>query len=128
MRCKYCDHFKTHKRGKTKRGQEKYQRYFCDKCHKSFSELTGTIYQNRRLNPNDIDKILKYEKQGMSFNEVAKQIGVCPKTVSNLIEICQKNFPESLNKINLIEPQQNISYGENSITGNIISVIIIRNY
>ena len=108
MRCKYCGHFKTHKRGKTKRGHDKYQRYFCSKCHKSFSELTGTIYQNRHLTPNDIDLILKYEGQGMSFNEVAKQVGVCPKTVSNLIEIFQRNFPKSTNGINPIEPQQDL--------------------
>ena len=124
MRCKYCGHFKTHKRGKTKRGHDRYQRYFCDRCQKSFSELTGTIYQNRHLTPNNIDLILKYEGQGMSFNEVAKQVGVCPKTVSNLIEICQKNSSKLPNEINLIKIESGDGYDE--ITGKIIHIIVIR--
>jgi transposase-like protein len=127
MQCIYCGHSKTHKRGKTNRGQGKYQRYFCSGCHKSFSELTGTVYQNRHLTPEDIDLILKCERQGMSFNEAAKQVGVCPRTVSNIIEICQRNFSRSTNRINLSEAQLNIKNNEKSPTNNIINIIIIRN-
>ena len=127
MRCKYCGYFKTHKRGKTNRGNGKYQRYFCSMCQKSFSELTGTIYQNRHLTPTDIDLILKCERQGMSFNEVAKRVGVCPRTISNLIEICQRNFPESTSRVNLIEAQLDINDNENPLTNNIVRIIVIRN-
>jgi transposase-like protein len=127
MHCIYCGHFKTHKRGKTKRGQGKYQRYFCSNCHKSFSELTGTIYQNRHLAPNDIDLVLTCERQGMSFNEVAKQLGVCPRTISNIVEICQGNSPTSINTINLVEAKLDTNGNENSITGNIVKIIVIRN-
>jgi transposase-like protein len=127
MQCIYCGHSKTHKRGKTSRGQGKYQRYFCSICHKSFSELTGTVYQNRHLTPEDIDLILRCERQGMSFNEAAKQVGVCPRTVSNIIEICQRKFSRSANGINFIEAQIDINSNEKLSASNIINVIIIRN-
>jgi transposase-like protein len=82
----YCGHFKIHKRGKTIRGKEKYQRYFCDKCRKSFSELAGTIYEDRRLTPTDIDEILECQNQGMNFTQAAKKVGVTPKAVSKLLK------------------------------------------
>jgi transposase-like protein len=85
MHCKYCNHSKTHKRGKTTRGNKKYQRYICHKCNKSFSELSGTIYQNRHLTPQNIDLILNSRNRGMSIKKIAKLIGVCTKTVTNLI-------------------------------------------
>ncbi len=128
MHCKYCGYFKTHKRGKTNRGNGKYQRYFCSRCHKSFSELTGTIYQNRHLTPTDIDLILKCQRQGMSFNEVAKQVGVCPRTIANLMKVCQRNSLDLTNIANIIEAQLDISdRNENSSKGNVISIIVIRN-
>jgi transposase-like protein len=127
MQCIYCGHAKAHKRGKTSRGQSKYQRYFCSSCHKSFSELTGTVYQNRHLTPEDIDLILRCERQGMSFNEAAKQVGVCPRTVSNIIEICQRKLSRSTNRINFIETQLDINSNEKLSASNIINVIIIRN-
>lgn len=127
MQCIHCGHSKTHKRGKTNRGQGKYQRYFCSSCHKSFSELTGTVYHNRHLTPEYIDLILRCERQGMSFNEVAKQIGVCPRTVSNIIEICKRDLSRSTNTINLIESQLGLKINEKLSASNIINVIIIRN-
>lgn len=90
MQCRYCGHSKIHKRGKTKRGKEKYQRYICDKCQKSFSELAGTIYEDRHLTPTDIDLILQYQNQGMNFAQVARIVGVSPKAVSNLLKTTEK--------------------------------------
>jgi transposase-like protein len=127
MQCIYCGHAKAHKRGKASRGQSKYQRYFCSSCQKSFSELTGTVYQNRHITPEDIDLILRYEQQGMSFNEAAKQVGVCSRTVSNIIEICRRDFARSVNRINFVEAQLDINSNEKLPTSNIINVIIIRN-
>jgi transposase-like protein len=103
MNCMYCDHSKTHKRGKTQRGKKKYQRYICDRCNKSFSELSGTIYQNRHLTPPDIDLILRYKQQGMNITKVAKIVGVCHKTVSNLIETHHKSFDRSTDRVNPID-------------------------
>jgi transposase-like protein len=99
MRCMYCDHTKTHKRGKTKRGKEKYQRYVCEKCKKSFSELTGTIYEDRHLTPTDIDLILQYQNQGMNFTQVAKIVGVSPKAVSNLLKTTKQTVIDSTQSI-----------------------------
>jgi transposase-like protein len=90
MQCIHCGHSKIHKRGKTKRGKEKYQRYICDKCQKSFSELAGTIYEDRHLTPTDIDLILQYQNQGMNFAQVARMVGVSPKAVSNLLKTTDK--------------------------------------
>ena len=86
MHCIYCGCLKIHKRGKTKRGNKKYQRYICDKCQRSFSELSGTIYENRNLTPADIDLVLKYRNRGMNFSQIAKIVGVSSKAVSNLIK------------------------------------------
>jgi transposase-like protein len=123
MQCIYCGHAKTHKRGKTNKGQGKYQRYSCSSCHKSFSELTGTVYQNRQVTPENIDLILRCEQQGMSFNEAAKQIGVCSRTISRIVEICQRDLSC---RINFIETQQDIKTNENLPTSNIVNIIIIR--
>ena len=95
----YCDHTKTHKRGKTKRGKEKYQRYVCEKCKKSFSELTGTIYEDRHLTPTDIDLILQYQNQGMNFTQVARIVGVSPKAVSNLLKTTKRIVIDSTQSI-----------------------------
>jgi transposase-like protein len=98
MNCMYCGHSKTHKRGKTKRGEEKYQRYICSKCQKSFSELTGTIYEDRHLTPTDIDTIFQYQSQGMNFAEVAKRVGVTPKAVSKLLKNTCSNPTQSTDR------------------------------
>jgi transposase-like protein len=87
----YCGHFQTNKRGKTRRGTEEYQRYICKKCKKSFSELTGTIYEDRHLTPNDIDLIIQYQNQGMNFTQVAKKVGVSRKSVANLLKTTDDN-------------------------------------
>jgi transposase-like protein len=111
MRCMYCGHFQTNKRGKTRRGTEEYQRYICKKCKKSFSELSGTIYQNRHLTPPDIELILKYKQQGMNITEVAKIVGVCHKTVANLIETHHKTVNRSIDRVNPIDsPPDTTSY------------------
>jgi transposase-like protein len=99
MQCIYCGHSKIHKRGKTKRGKEKYQRYICDKCQKSFSELAGTIYEDRHLTPADIDLILQYQNQGMNFAQVARMVGVSPKAVSNLLKTTNKIVIDSTQSI-----------------------------
>jgi transposase-like protein len=99
MQCIYCGHSKIHKRGKTKRGKEKYQRYICDKCQKSFSELAGTIYEDRHLTPTDIDLILEYQNQGMNFAQVARMVGVSPKAVSNLLRTTNKIVIDSTQSI-----------------------------
>jgi transposase-like protein len=92
----YCGHSKTHKRGKTKRGDRKYQRYICERCQKSFSELAGTIYEDRHLTPTDIDLIIECRNQGMNFAQAARKVGVSPKAVSNLLKTtCHKHPAQS---------------------------------
>ena len=104
MQCMYCGHIKIHKRGKTQRGQKKYQRYFCEKCQKSFSELSGTIYEDRHLTPIEIDLIIQYKNQGMNFAQVAKRVGVSPKSVSNLLKnTCPKSLSQSANWANPVD-------------------------
>ncbi|AFY92920.1 IS1/IS1595 family N-terminal zinc-binding domain-containing protein [Chamaesiphon minutus] len=96
MHCMYCGHSKIYKRGKTKRGKQKYQRYICEKCQKSFSELAGTIYEDRRLTPPEIDRIIECQNQGMNFAQAAKKVGVTPKAVANLLKnTCPKNSAQS---------------------------------
>ena len=64
----------------------------------------------------------------MSFNEVAKQVGVCPRTIANLMKVCQRNPLDLTNIANIIEAQLDISNrNENSSKGNVISIIVIRN-
>jgi transposase-like protein len=113
MHCIYCGHTKTHKRGKTKRGKDKYQRYICDKCRKSFSELAGTIYEDRRLTPTDIDEILECKNQGMNFTQAAKKVGVTPKAVSKLLKnTCPKNSIHSTDWVNPVDSLEESLYKE----------------
>ena len=113
MQCVYCGSVNIHKRGKTTRGKKKYQRYFCEGCQKSFSELSGTIYENHNLTPTHIDLALKYKDRGMNFSQIAKILRVSSKSVSNLIKNnWPKNSSKPTNPIDLIDSQPDINDGD----------------
>lgn len=45
-KCKHCESYNIRKRGFT---TNKVQRYFCNDCKKTFSEITNTIFENHKI-------------------------------------------------------------------------------
>lgn len=67
--CRRCGSCNIHKRGFT---NAKIQRYFCEDCHRSFTALTNTIFENHKISISEWIEFLLYLFSFESTNQIAK--------------------------------------------------------
>ncbi|NJR55291.1 MAG: IS1 family transposase [Acaryochloris sp. CRU_2_0] len=77
-----CGHLKTHKHGKTSKGS---QRYFCVKCHQTFTDTFDTIYYRRQVSPQTVRIVLQSHAEGSSLQGVSRISGLAYNTGVSLI-------------------------------------------
>jgi transposase-like protein len=76
--CPHCKSLKAHRRGK----QKGVQMYFCNDCHKWYSETSGTPLFDIKIKHKWQSYISCMEK-GMSIKKIAKEIGISIQTSFN---------------------------------------------
>jgi len=82
MKCPLCGHEKSHKHGKTSKGT---QRYFCAKCHQTFSETFDTLYYRRQVSEEDVRIVLQSHAEGSSLRGVSRISGLAYDTVVSIV-------------------------------------------
>ena len=50
-------------------------RYICKKCHRTFTDLTGTVFENTKLDLNEWFYIARELQRGISINQISKDLG-----------------------------------------------------
>lgn len=83
MRCPLCGHEKSHKHGKTSKGV---QRYFCPKCHQSFTETFDTLYYRRQVSEEDVRIVLQAHAEGSSWRGISRISGLAYDTVVSIVQ------------------------------------------
>lgn len=72
IRCVYCNSDHIVKFG----SQRKHvSRYLCRKCHKTFSDLAGTIFENSKMRLNEWFYIARELQRNTSINQIHKDLG-----------------------------------------------------
>jgi transposase-like protein len=82
MECPLCGHDKTHKHGKTSRGN---QRYYCPLCRQTFTSTFDTLYYRRQIESETIRTVLQAHAEGSSLREVSRTTNLAYNTVVNLV-------------------------------------------
>ena len=72
IKCVYCGSGHVVKFG----SQRKHvNRYLCRKCHKTFSDLAGTIFENSKMKLNEWFYIARELQRNTSINQIHKDLG-----------------------------------------------------
>lgn len=66
-------------------------RYLCRRCHRFFNDLTGTIFENSKLELRQWFTIAKYLSMNMSMNQIHKELGIAYQNVMNACHKIMKN-------------------------------------
>jgi transposase-like protein len=83
MECPLCGHHKTHKHGKTSKGN---QRHYCPVCRQTFTEtFDDTLYYRRQIEPEKIRTVLQAHAEGSSLRGVSRTTNLAYNTVVNLV-------------------------------------------
>lgn len=72
IKCVYCNSDHIVKYGSQR---EHVNRYLCRKCHRTFSDLTGTIFENSKLKLNEWFYIARELQRNTSINQMHKDLG-----------------------------------------------------
>ena len=75
VECPYCKSRRVKKNGTTTRNGVSLQRYKCNDCGRTFTVLTGTIFEGRKLSLGEMFYIIKNFPK-WSINEIAAQLGL----------------------------------------------------
>lgn len=85
VHCPECNSFSIHKRG----FQGKSRRYSCNNCRLNFSDLTGTIFANKKLSMGEMFYILmNLDKK--SIKRLSEELGHKWDSVYRLAKACKK--------------------------------------
>ena len=82
MECPLCGHDKTHKHGKTSKGN---QRYYCPNCQQTHTETFDPIYYRRQVEPEKIQMVLQAHSEGSSLRGVSRTTKLAYNTVVSLV-------------------------------------------
>ncbi len=82
MKCPLCGHEKSHKHGLTSKGA---QRYFCTKCHQTFTETFDPLYYRRQVSEEDVRIVLQSHAEGSSLRGISRISGLAYDTVVSII-------------------------------------------
>ena len=82
MKCPLCGHHKTHKHGKTSKGN---QRYYCLLCDQTFTETFDTLYYRRQVDPEKIRMVLQSHSEGSSLRGISRTTRLAYNTVVSLV-------------------------------------------
>lgn len=80
--CPYCQSRNVIDYGSYKRGALSVPRFQCKDCDKTFSPLTGTIFERHKLSLGEMFYIIRF-LPNMSINEIASSLGLDYETVKN---------------------------------------------
>ena len=75
VKCPYCKSERVKKNGTTTRNGVQLQRYKCNDCGRTFTILTGTIFEKRKLSLGEMFYIIKNFPK-WSIKEIAAQLGI----------------------------------------------------
>ena len=84
IECPYCKSRRVKKNGTAARNDVSLQRYKCKDCGRTFTVLTGTIFEGRKLSLGEMFYIIKNFPK-WSINEIAAQLGVAYDDVHHFI-------------------------------------------
>jgi len=84
VECPYCKSRRVKKNGTVTRNAVSLQRYKCKDCGRTFTVLTGTIFEGRKLSLGEMFYIIKNFPK-WSINEIAAQLGVAYDDVHRFI-------------------------------------------
>ena len=102
--CPRCGSANVKRNGKSDK-RPGVQRYLCKDCGKSFSDVTGTIFERTRLRLRDAMLVLYLHfKLGLSALAVSRETGVGYKAVSNLLSNARETAGELLRFFQAWEP------------------------
>lgn len=80
IECVYCHSSHVVKYG----SQRKHiNRYLCRKCHRLFGDLTGTMFENSKLELRQWFTIAKYLSMNVSMNQIHEELGIAYQHVMN---------------------------------------------
>jgi len=82
MECPLYGHDKTHKHGKTSKGN---QRYYCPNCQQTYTETFDTTYYRRQVEPEKIQMVLQAHSEGSSLRGVSRTTKLADNTVVSLV-------------------------------------------
>lgn len=82
MECPLCGYEKTHKHGKTSKGN---QRYYCPNCQQTHTETFDTICYRRQVEPERIQMVLQAHSEGSSLRGVSRTTQLAYNTVVSLV-------------------------------------------
>lgn len=83
MHCPLCGHPYLHKHGKTSKGS---QRYFCLKCHQTFTDTFDTLYYRRQVSAEKVMTVLQFHAEGKSLRSISRMSGLAYDTVVSIIQ------------------------------------------
>ncbi len=78
MECPLCGHHKTHKHGKTSKGN---QRYYCRVGQQTFTSTFDTLYYRRQIESEIIRTVLQAHAEGSSLRGVSRTTNLAYNTV-----------------------------------------------
>ncbi len=84
MKCRLCGYHKTHKHGKTSKGN---QRYYCPICDQTFTKTFDTLYYRRQVEPEKIMTVLQSHSEGSSLRGVSRTTNLAYNTAVIVIPI-----------------------------------------
>lgn len=88
IECVYCHSSHIVKYG----SQRKHiSRYLCRRCHRFFNDLTGTIFDNSKLELRQWFTIAKYLSMNISMNQIHEELGIAYQHVMNACHKIMKN-------------------------------------
>ncbi len=82
MECPLCGHQKTHRHGKTSKGN---QRYYCPECLQTFTDTFDTLYYRRQIEPEKMRMVLQTNVEGSSLRGISRKVNLAYNTVVNLV-------------------------------------------
>lgn len=104
MECPLCGHDKTHKHGKTSKGN---QRYYCHHCQQTHTETFDTIYYRRKVEPEKIHLVLQAHAEGSSLRGVSRTTKLAYNTVVSLVRgACVKGQMVHNQEVKQIETEE----------------------
>jgi transposase-like protein/IS1 family transposase len=71
-RCPRCNSRQTVKFSPVRKAMH---RYICKKCHRTFTDLTGTVFERTKLDLNEWFYIARELQRGISINQISKELG-----------------------------------------------------
>ena len=83
--CPYCNSTNVKRNGTYQRESLIVPRYKCNNCGKTFSPLTGTVFERHKLSLGEMFYIIKHMVH-MSANEIASDLNLDYETVENFVK------------------------------------------